>query len=1025
MSQDAPKRYWKSLKELSSKTGPPYFAEDEQTGIEISEENSFNRRQFLQAVGFSLAAATLSGCVRVPEEKVLSYSQHPEGHIPGRAEHYASTCGGCTAGCGLLVRTREGRPVKLEGNPDHPLSKGSLCAVGQASIMGVYDSQRLSTPMSGGSKATWDSVDQAISGKLDDIRRSGGSVRLLTGTVLSPSNRDMIGRFLSSFPGAKHIIYDPLSSSAILDAHQRTHGARVLPSYMLKSAKAIVSFDADFLGTWISPVEYAAAYGAARVPTGHPPQMSYHIQFESVMSVSGSNADERVRVSPAEMGAAISGLAVRLAKKAGGYASIANSQLSLPTSVPAALLDALAERLWQHHHEGEPTIVLCGSQDVNQQVACNFINHVLGNYGTTLDISKFSLQRQGEDSKLAELLSEINAGTVSALLIAGVNPVYELPGGQAFAEALKKVSLVVSFADREDETASSAHYICPDHHYLEAWSDAEPQDGTYSLVQPAVSPLGQTRGFAASLSAWFGRPQSEYNILLSFWRENIFPQQNEHRTFQAFWDQTLHDGIFVWKKWRTSPSTSWFSSSNFRLGSGSAGAGAGAMALVLYPKVGLLDGRHAHNPWLQELPDPITKVVWDNYASLSVATAKGLGVSDGDVVSVKAGEGGQGIELPALVQPGQADNVVAVALGYGRKGTERFVDVGYQWLESKPTLGENGLVGTNAAPLMEMSGGQLSYTREGVQVSKTGKTHSLASSQDYHNIAVPEKLALPGLEIRQIVQVTTLGEYIDDPNAGAFPHHDFGDGMWAKDHPIDGNHWGMAVDLNLCTGCSACVVACQVENNIPVVGKDEVARNRDLHWMRIDRYYSGDGDDVDVIHQPMMCQQCDNAPCETVCPVLATVHSAEGLNEQIYNRCVGTRYCANNCPYKVRRFNWFNYVRNDKMQNLVLNPDVTVRSRGVMEKCTFCVQRIQEAKIQAKVSGVPLADGDITPACQQTCPSQAITFGNMNDPKSEISKKKAGSRRFGVLEEINVLPSVHYLTLVRNRKGSTGGGHHE
>jgi molybdopterin-containing oxidoreductase family iron-sulfur binding subunit len=441
-------------------------------------------------------------------------------------------------------------------------------------------------------------------------------------------------------------------------------------------------------------------------------------------------------------------------------------------------------------------------------------------------------------------------------------------------------------------------------------------------------------------------------------------------------------------------------------------------SVVLYAKVGMPDAGHAYNPWLQELPDPISKVTWDNYACLAPATALELGVKDGDVVRLETSEAGgksRTLELPALVQPGQHERVVAIALGYGSRLSERFADIGPDWLEARPTVGPDGLVGQNAAPLLSWAGGSLRLVRDGVRLTKTDGHHPLASTQSFHRL--PAHLAQAGKGHRRIVHETTLAAFRPEPARIPLP-------LWPEDHPTDGPRWGMVIDHNACTGCSACVIACQVENNIPVVGKDEVRRHREMHWLRLDRYYADHDGGLDVVHQPMLCQHCGNAPCEPVCPVLATVHSAEGLNQQVYNRCVGTRYCANNCPYKVRRFNWFDYVHDDTLQNLTLNPDVTVRSRGVMEKCTFCVQRIQEAKSEAGRERRPLRDGDVQTACQQSCPAQAIVFGNLNDPRSQVSRLAHSPRRYRALEELNVKPSVTYLTLVRNRPVNREGQAH-
>jgi Fe-S-cluster-containing dehydrogenase component len=610
-------------------------------------------------------------------------------------------------------------------------------------------------------------------------------------------------------------------------------------------------------------------------------------------------------------------------------------------------------------------------------------------------------------------LEELQSGKVAALFLHSVNPVYGLPNGSTLAEQIKQVPLVVSFAERLDETSALARFVSPEHHHLESWGDAEPVRGTISLFQPAIHPLAETRAILESLAIWRGQPKKAYDILRDSWRDNIYPHVQGAGDFQSFWDRSVEAGFVAAS---TAPSKSARFRNAALQGVSKPVPVSGDFTLVLYPKVAMLDGRHAENPRLQELPDPISKVTWDNYACLAPAAAQRLGLNEGDVVRLEAdAEKGtsQALELPVFIQPGQPDRVIAVALGYGSKGTERFATVGPKWIFGRSGMGEDGRIGKNAAPMLVLAGGSLQYVRDGVRLSKTGKRHALASTQTHHTLKMPQDMPLVGGKHREIVRETTVSALIADakrPSTESSPRN----GLWPADHPYNGHRWAMAIDLTACTGCSGCVVACQAENNIPVVGKDEVLRHREMHWIRIDRYYSGE-QDVDVVHQPMVCQQCDNAPCETVCPVVATVHSAEGLNQQIYNRCVGTRYCANNCPYKTRRFNWFNYFREDQLQNLSLNPDVTVRSRGVMEKCTFCVQRIEAARIESRRRGKPMADGQIQTACQQSCPAQAIVFGDLNDPNSRVAKMARDPRRFAVLEEFNFRPAVNYLAVVRNR----------
>ena len=946
------RKYWRALDESEAKT------EESSSGFA-----DFSRRDFLMTAGFSVAAVAVAGCQRAPIDKVIPYLNAPENIVPGRAYWLASTCHGCPAACGVLVKCRDGRPIKLEGNPEHPISKGGLCAVGQATVLELYDSTRLGGPLAGGKAAQWRSVDAAIETKLRDAKR----VRVVSSTLASPTASAVIGKFLDRFEDGKHVVYDALSSSAILDAHEQTHGLRVLPRYRFDRADVIVSFDADFLGTWISPVEFTRGWSERRSAT---PSMSWHAQLEPRMSLTGSNADQRLRILPGEIGAILSYL------------------LGDTTNAPVnpIVLDRIAQRLRDAHGR---SLVVCGSASVADQIAVNRLNQTLGNYGTALDLGAPSYQRQGSERDLALLVEELRRETVDALFVLSCNPVYDLANGHEVATLLKGVPLVVSFAERVDETASHAHFVCPDHHFLESWRDSEPVAGLFAVTQPAIAPLGETRSCLESFSAWSGTAASAYDLI-----------RQERRALD--WDKTLNDGFAVTG---AAPLVSPSFVSGPKPAAILAGAPApGHFALVLYPKPAMLDGRHAHNPWLHELPDPISKVTWDNYAAISPDTAGQLGIKDGDVVRVTASNGAS-VELPAFAQPGQHDRVVAIALGYGRLGTDRFGRLGPKWLLRRTLLNPGEPVGRRA---VQLTGD--------VMIAKSGAFRPVASTQLHNTMSLPPELAGKGLTRPPVVEETTLAAFVKNPHAGAGEeHHEPADASLWSEHARGPHQWAMAIDLTRCTGCSACVIACQAENNVPVVGKDEVLREREMHWMRIDRYYSGASGDVDVVHQPMLCHHCGNAPCESVCPVLATVHSSEGLNQQIYNRCVGTRYCENNCPYKTRRFNWFDYPHDDRLQNMVLNPDVTVRSRGVMEKCSMCVQRIEDAKIEARRLGIAVADGAVQTACQQSCPAVAIVFGDLNDRKSRIAAARLDPRHYMLLEELNVKPSVGYFRLVRNR----------
>lgn len=1027
MSDNATRRYWKSLEERDRDEAFLRAAVDEfpEPLVPVAEApGALGRRGFLKAAGFSLAGAVAAGCQRGPVTRAIPFLNKPEAVTPGQATWYASTCGACSAACGLLVKNRDGRPIKLEGNPQHPLSRGGLCAVGQASVLGLYDSRRYRAPLRRGQPTSWEEVDHDIVAALDEVRRRGQRVRVLTGTVVSPTLRAAIDRFAGAFDDARHVTYDALSSSAILEAHGRTHGVRTLPHYRFARSEVIVGVQADFLGTWIAPVEFTSDWRDGRSLEGDPPHCSYHVQAESILTVTGSKADRRYRIAPDEAGLLLRHLALRVAERAG--VAVALGDLPEPP-IPVGELDDLAARLAAMRGR---SLVVCGSQSIDDQVLVNLVNEWLGNYaaGATIDlVERPSFQKQGLDRDLRRLLDELEEGAVGALFVIGANPAFDLPAFAAFPSLASRVPLTVSLAGAADETADACAYVCPDHHPLESWGDAEPVAGIVSVIQPVINPLGGTRSAIESLARWAGVPEAPaYDLVRAHWEAAVYPRAGGDEPFQAFWDRAVHDGVAIVSPGpRAVPAFAAEAAGTLAPFAPAAPREAHQLALVLYPKVGMLDGRHAANPWLHELPDPITKVTWDNCACVSTATAARLGLSEGDVVRLEAAAGGAGthaVELPVYVQPGQHDDVVAVALGYGRRGTNRFAGIGPQWLDAAPTTGDNGLVGVSVSPFIELGEATLRYSTRTVTITATGRTRELATTQRHHSVIEPRRVSPAGA--RQIVREMTVSELRsqDEPRSTEHRRED----LWPDDHPYIGRRWGLVIDLNACTGCSACVVACQVENNIPVVGRDEVRRQREMHWLRIDRYFTDDGGpaeagpdglaaSVDVVHQPMLCQHCANASCETVCPVLATVHSAEGLNQQVYNRCVGTRYCANNCPYKVRRFNWFTYARPDDRENLVLNPDVTVRTRGIMEKCSLCVQRLQEAKIEAKRRGEQVGDGAVQTACEQSCPARAIVLGDLNDPQSRIASLVTDRRYFQVLEELNERPGVGYLAIVRNR----------
>ena len=1011
-----PRRHWGTLAELNGDAAVREIQEREflTPSEEVTEPS---RRDFLKLIGAGAAFAA-AGCARKPVEKILPYIKLPEETIPGKAVWYASTCGECPASCGVLVKTREGRPIKLEGMKEHPLNRGGLCARGQASVLNLYDPDRLHGPVavdrqSGAAKAsTWGTLDAHAVKALREARSAGGRVVLLTGTLTSPTTRALISDFLSTFPSGQHVTYDAVSSDAIAKAMELSYGERLIPRYRLDRADLILTLGADPLGTFLSPPEFARDFASRRKPEAGT--MSRLVAIESILTLTGTNADSRYRVRPEHLLSVALGLAHELhiknprgplsgnASLGGALRDSASEGVERRAGLPAGTLAALADELWANRGK---SLVMAGPQAapanhaVPLQVAVNLLNSALGNDGVTVDTSTPSLQAQGSEEAVLSLAERMRAGDIQVLLIHAANPAYSLPAALGFADLMKRVPFVVSFADRVDETASQADFVAADHHYLESWNDHEPRRGIRSLAQPAIAPLYDTRGFQDTLLAW-GRALGVgaltattgtwHEYLQESWRKDVFPKSGSAAGFDLFWEGALREGV-------------WRARGQNDQGQGPGAFRAGALSpmpepavtdapltLVLYTPVALYDGRSANNAWLQELPDPVSKIDWDNYVSMAPSRAKALGVSEyemkSDVVTVDVGHAK--FDLPVHVQPGLHPDVIAIAVGYGRTAAGR---VGNK-------------VGQNGYALAQATAGRVGMSGIPARITQTGRIAPMACVQGHHYT-----------EDRPIVYETTFSSFLKDPASGnEEPEHE--PSMWSR-HEYPGYRWGMAIDLNACIGCAACMVACIAENNVPVVGKSIVLRGREMHWLRIDRYYIGNAETPEVVHQPMLCQHCENAPCETVCPVLATVHNSEGLNIQVYNRCVGTRYCSNNCPYKVRRFNWFDYSHvREKSIRLVLNPDVTVRSKGVMEKCTFCIQRIRDGKEHAKALGVTVQDGEIETACMQSCPTQAIVFGNINDPKSRVKEMHQRPRGYHVLWDLNTRPVIAYQTKVRNRE---------
>lgn len=1005
------KKYWSGFDELYNtdahkETVANEFRETlpfEESGQLLDSQTP--RRDFLKYLGFSVTAATIAASCEIPVRKAIPYVNKPEEITPGVPNYYASTYAVDGDYCAIVVKTRDGRPIKIEGNEMSSVTKGGTSARVQASVLSLYDTARLRYPTIGGSETTWEALDKEIAQSLASLK--GAPVVILSATILSPTTKQLINEFLSKYPNSRHVTYDAISYAGMLLANEASYGKRLLPSYHFENAKVIVGLGADFLGTWLSPVEYAKQYAATRKINQEKPAMSKHFQFESNLSLTGANADERFTHLPSETGVVVMALYNELATALGkptiaGVPAISNPKL-------AGGIQKAAKALADHQGAG---LVVSGSNNADVQLIVNGINELIGAGGKTIDWSAPVNYRQGVDSEMAQLVADMHAGKVGALLINGVNPVYDYFDGKKFAEGLGKVNCTVSFNGHNDETTVLCKYVAPDHHYLESWGDAEPKAGYFSLVQPTIAPLFKTRAIQDTLLKWSGNNTDWLTYFKNYWISKLGSQE-------AF-DKALQDGVIE-------PSTTVFTGAPFK-GNLSAAAArltsakSGKLELVLYEKIAIGSGKLANNPWLQEMPDPITRATWDNYACISTKLAKELDAALTDtnevdpkkrVIKIKAN--GQELTLPVMVLPGMHPDVIAVAVGYGRS-------------EKVGRAAAN--VGKNVFPLVAYNGQTFDYFVADVTVEKTEDRYPIAQTQTHSSY-----------EGRPIVREMTLEDFVKHPEEiRKEREEEFGDPKKfttlypTYDNP--GIKWGMSIDLNSCIGCGACTIACQAENNVSVVGKEQVIKAHEMHWIRIDRYFSGDPENPEVVFQPMLCQHCNNAPCENVCPVSATNHSSEGLNQMVYNRCIGTRYCANNCPYKVRRFNWRDWNGadsfadnlfsdghvddlNDNLTRMVLNPDVTVRSRGVMEKCSFCVQRLQDAKLAAKKAGRPLKDGEARTACQQACPSDAIVFGNVNDKGSEIYQlrdKAQNNRVYYVLEELHVLPNVNYLVKIRNKE---------
>lgn len=1028
------KKYWQGFGEVNDPENLKKLSQDE-----FPEELPFEgfddkglidakapRRDFLKYLGFSTAAATLAASCKIPVRKAIPYANKPENLVPGVAKYYATTYVQDGDVIPVIAKVRDGRPIKIEGNELSSFTGGGTSARAQASVLDLYDMYRAKFPLHKGKDKfeevpSFDQVDKMVA---DAMKAATGSVVLLTGTVVSPSTKDIIAKF----PNLKHVQYDAVSYSGMLLANEASGFGRKIPSYDFGAAKVIVSLGADFLGTWLNPVENARGYSKGRKIDEKNPGMSKHYQFEGHLSMTGSNADERIIHRPSETGA----VAVALLAAVNGGAVSLTGELKAGIEKVAADLKA---------HNGQ-ALVVSGSNDKNVQVIVNAINSAIGAYGTTINWSLPVNYRQGIDSEMAQLVADMESGAVGTLLIHGANPAYTYSDAEKFKAALKKVRVTVSFNEKMDETSELCQFIIPNHHYLESWGDAEPKAGYTSFIQPTIFPLFKTRPFQTSLLKWSGSTQDYETYFREYWTAKLGADGFNKGLQDGVVETTAAAGAGSYSGGATEAATT--AINGYKKGSG--------VEVVFYEKVSIGNGSQAGNPWLQELPDPVTKATWDNYALISMKKAEELGIKlntdyeyypEKPVISIKIGN--KEVELPILAIPGMQADTIAVAVGYGRNEGMGVTAAG---------------IGQNVYPLTASNGTTIDNYVAGAVVTNLNKKYKIAQTQIHNSYE----------DRTEVVRETTLATFKKHPNTIPEYRQELQDAYYEKangdfrnatlygQHEQPGIKWGMNIDMNACYGCGACVVACHAENNVPVVGKSEVLRYHDMHWLRIDRYFISDAKNPDnlkgVVFQPMLCQHCDNAPCENVCPVAATNHSAEGINQMAYNRCIGTRYCANNCPFKVRRFNWSDYTNadsfpdnqdqqlvgkldpvvhqmNDDLTRMVLNPDVTVRSRGVMEKCSFCIQKLQAAKLDAKKDNRVLADGDAKTACMMACSADAIIFGNVRDKESRITKVRAENkqRSYEVLEQLHVLPNITYLAKVRNTEEliekEHGGEEHE
>jgi MoCo/4Fe-4S cofactor protein with predicted Tat translocation signal len=976
----ARRRYWKSLEELAESPGFLAFLHREFPEQASTFEDPRGRREFLNLMGASLALAGLTACTRQPEEQILPYIRQPEQVVLGRPLFFATAAGHDGYARGVLVESHEGRPTKIEGNPDHPLSLGATDVFGQAHVLGLYDPDRSQSVRYYGEERTWEAFHSALRDALSRQKtRKGAGLRFLTGRVSSPTLAARISRVLESLPEAKWVCWEPAGRENSRAGALSAFGEAVEPQYHLDQADVVLSLEADFVASHPASLRLVREFASRRKLAGDKPDMNRLYVVEGSPSLTGASADHRLALRGSE----IEGFARAVAAGLG---------VAVEGGVSHAWVGPIVRDL---QRAGSRALVLAGeTQPPAVHAIAHAVNESLGAVGTTVAYTSPAEASPLESpASLGGLVAEMKAGRVELLIILGSNPVYAAPADLELRDALDKVELCIHHGLYVDETAVRCQWHLPASHALESWGDMRAADGTVSLVQPLIAPLYDTLSELEVLAAFSDKPEQKgYDVLREGWKHRLGEQDFEKR-----WNRALHDGVVAGTAFAERKVT--VKAGDWR--KPEAREAAAGLEIAFRPDPAVFDGRFANLGWLQELPRPLTKLTWTNAAILSPRTAAKLGGfrveergkgHETEIVELRYR--GRSVRAPVWILPGHPDDAVTVHLGQGR-----------------PRAGRVGNdVGFSAYALRTSDA---LWAGPGLEVARTGETTIVACTQDHWTMEQPEHEAAAE---RHLVRAVTPAELAENPHAVQEEDKEAkGDFSLYPPYRYQGNAWGMTIDMSACVGCNACVVACQSENNIPVVGGEQVARGREMHWIRVDRYYAGAPENPETFHQPVLCMQCEVAPCEVVCPVAATQHSEEGLNDMVYNRCVGTRYCSNNCPYKVRRFNFLLYQDwTTPTFKLMRNPEVTVRSRGVMEKCTYCVQRISRARIDSRNEGRAIRDGEIVTACEAACPAQAIVFGDVNDPESRVSELKAGARNYALLEGLQTRPRTSYLAAVRN-----------